>query len=75
MTPVQVRVPVRNSADAALRAGYKEPRSGRFLSFIERHETLVQLLPFFLAATLLLLSLVSQQAAGIVQLLDVTKTK
>ena len=54
---------------------YDDAPSSPILAFIERHETLVQLLPFFLAAALLLLSLVSQEAADIVQRLDVTKTK
>ena len=50
-------------------------RPNRFLAFIERHETMVQLLPFLLAVTLVLLSLVSPQFAGIIRLLDITKTK
>ena len=76
MTPVQTRVSARpHSVLQQSETLPLNPPPGAFLAFVERHETLVQLLPFIFAVTLILLSLISPDFAGIIQRLDVTKTK
>jgi hypothetical protein len=46
------------------------PAPGRILQFVERHEVTVQLIPFFIAVGLMLLSFFSQNVAEGMQLLS-----
>ena len=61
----------RSEAVALPAEDHIEETPGRLLAFVERHEVLVQLIPFFLAVALILLSFFSDNVAEGMQLLSV----
>ena len=68
---------VRNSESRAKAAPFSDAyrigdEKGRLLDFIERHQTMVQLISLFLALALMLLSNFSEDLAGGMSLLSIT---
>lgn len=70
---------VRNSESRATAVPFSDAyrienpeEKGRLLAFIERHQTMVQLIPLFLAIALMLLSNFSDDLAGGMSMLSVT---
>ena len=70
---------VRNSESRAKTVPFSDAHrienpeeKGRLLAFIERHQTMVQLIPLFLAIALMLLSNFSDDLAGGMSMLSVT---
>jgi hypothetical protein len=51
------------------------PQSGKLLAFVERHEMLVQLIPFFLAVALILLSFVSENLSEGMRMLSIAEPR